>query len=262
MRKHRCAGIVLLLLLPLPLIADVLILVPGYQSGGNSWRVQGVVQTLVTRGWTDGGNFLLGPDGVRLNVPPTSGSQHVYTVELPTEAALPVQGSYLTRYINTVKRIHPDEKIILAGHSAGGVLARYIMVTQPALNISTLVTIASPHSGTVAANVASVISNSPAAWMAPLFGLSTINRSRDLYRELGRPDSNNLLGWLNTRQHPRARYISIIHLNDEWVDATSQDMNKIPALMGKSLVLTAATGHALGPEDGVMLANLLSSSEK
>ncbi len=259
MLKKLILTLVLLFSLPFNAFADVLVLVPGYLNGGYSWRMQGITQSLVANGWSDGGNFILGPNGVRLDLPPAASKHRFYSVELPGEAPLPIQANYLNNYIDAVQAMHPGEKMILAGHSAGGVLARYIMVTRPTLNIDTLITIASPHSGTDAAEVAKLISDSPASWIAPLFGLNTINRSRDLYRDLGRPDGTNLLSWLNTRQHPKANYISVIHLNDEWVDAGSQDMNNIPVLAGKSTVVTTNTGHSLNPADGVLLANVLAN---
>ena len=190
-------------------------------------------------------------------MPPASSNHRFYTVELPSEAPLPHQAGYLNTYIDAVRAIHPDEPLIMAGHSAGGVLARYVMVTRPTLKVDTLVTIASPHSGSDAAELGETIANSPAAWMAPLFGANTINRSRGLYRDLGKPDGGNLLSWLNTRQHPKARYVSVIRPNDEWVDARSQDMNMVPGLAGRSTVVTSTGKHSLNPDDGVLLVNLL-----
>ena len=250
-------ALVMLFALPLNAVADILVLVPGYLNGGHTWRVHGITQHLVANGWSDGGNFILGPDGVRLDVPPAASKHRFYTVELPSEAPLPIQANYLNNYLDAVSAMHPGEKMILAGHSAGGVLARYIMVTRPALKIDTLITIASPHSGSDAAEVGEMISNSPAGWMAPLFGLDTLNRSGDLYHDLGRPDATNLLGWLNTRQHPKANYISVIHLNDEWVEPASQDMNNVPVLAGKSRVISVIGGHSLNTGDGALLTRVL-----
>jgi len=262
MSKNIIFSLFILLALPLNAVADVMILVPGYLSSGHSWRTHGIAQNLATNGWSDGGNFVLGPRGPQLDLPLSSDTNRFYTVELPSEAPLPVQASYLSHYINAVRVIHPDEKIILAGHSAGGVLARFAMVSRPELKVDTLVTIASPHSGSDMAELGSTIANSPAAWMAPLFGMNTINRSGGLYRDLSRPDAGNLLGWLNTRQHPKARYVSIIRPNDRWVDVRSQDMNLVPGLAGRSAVVTSSGGHSLNPIDGVLLANILANKPK
>jgi len=257
MSKKTFLSLVMLLALPLNALADVLILVPGYLNGGHSWRSHGITSSLVSNGWSDGGNFVLGPQGPQLDLPPASRSNRFYTVELPNEAPLPIQAGYLNKYIDSVRVLHPEERLIMVGHSAGGVLARYIMVSRPTIKVDTLVTIASPHSGSDAAELGSSIANSPASWMAPMFGMNTINRSSGLYHDLGRPDGGNLLGWLNTRQHPQARYISVIRPNDKWVDARSQDMNMVPGLAGRSTVVTSAGSHELNPGDGVLLSNIL-----
>ena len=260
MSKKLILSLFMLFALPLNAVADVLILVPCYLNGGHTWRSHGITQSLVANGWSDGGNFVLGPQGARLDLPPASGGNRFYTVELPSEAPLPHQAGYLNTYIDAVRVIHPEERLILAGHSAGGVLARYVMVTRPTVKVDTLVTIASPHSGSDAAELGETIANSPAAWMAPLFGANTINRSRGLYHDLGRPDGGNLLGWLNTQPHPKARYVSVIRPNDEWVDARSQDMNMVPGLAGRSTVVASTGKHELNPGDGVLLLNILAKN--
>lgn len=257
MSKKLLLGLFMLLALPVSAVADVLILVPGYLNGGHSWRTHGITQSLLASGWSDGGNFILGPQGPRLDVPPASSGKRFYSVELPNEAPLPQQATYLNTYIDAVRAMHPKDHLILAGHSAGGVLARYVMVTRPTVKVDTLITIASPHSGSDAAEVGEGIANSPASWVAPLFGANTLNRSRGLYRDLGRPNAGNLLGWLNTQPHPKARYVSVIRPNDEWVDAMSQDMNRVPALAGRSAVITSTGEHELNPGDGLLLVNIL-----
>lgn len=260
MSKKLILTLFMLFALPLHAVADVLILVPGYLNGGHSWRTHGITQSLVAHGWSDGGNFILGPQGARLDLPPASSRHRFYTVELPSEAPLPHQAGYLNSYLDAVRVIHPEERLILAGHSAGGVLARYVMVSRPTVKVDTLVTIASPHSGSDAAELGETIANSPAAWMAPLLGMNTINRSRGLYHDLGRPDAGNLLGWLNTQPHPAARYVSVIRPNDEWVDARSQDMNMVPGLAGRSKIVASTGKHELNPGDGVLLVNILAKN--
>lgn len=262
MRRGQFSTLLFLLVLPLAAFADALVLVPGYLSGGHTWRAHGITHGLAASGWQDGGNLTPGPDGPHLDITPQAGGNRFYTVELPSEAPLPVQASYLNAYLDAIRAIHADEPMILAGHSAGGVLARYVMVSRPELKVDALVTIASPHSGSDAAEMGELIADSPMAWFAPMMGMDTINRSRDLYRDLGRPDGWNLLGWLNTHPHPQAHYVSIVHPNDEWVDAPSQDMNRVPALAGRSQVLASAGGHELNPADGILLSRLLADLDR
>jgi len=262
MSRKLFISLAMLFAMPLNVMADVLIMVPGYLSNGHTWRAHGITHSLVANGWTDGGNFVLGPKGPQLDVPAAASDKRFYTVELPSEAPLPLQAQYLNTYLDAIRVIHPDDDLILAGHSAGGVLARYVMVTRPSNNVDTLITIASPHSGSDAAEVGQAIANSPVSWFAPMFGANTINRSRGLYHDLGRPDGNNLLGWLNTRQHPQARYVSIVRSGDEWVDARSQDMNMVPALRGRSSARVTQGKHELHPADGVVLASVLAELSK
>ena len=83
MSKKLILSLFMLFALPLNAVADVLILVPGYLNGGHTWRSHGITQSLVANGWSDGGNFVLGPQGARLDLPPASSSHRFYTVELP-----------------------------------------------------------------------------------------------------------------------------------------------------------------------------------
>ena len=262
MYKKLILSLTILFAMPLSAVADVLILVPGYLSNGHTWRTHGITHSLVANDWTDGGNFVLGPKGPQLDLPAATSKKRFYTVELPSEAPLPLQAQYLNTYIDSVRAIHPDENLTLAGHSAGGVLARYVMVTRPSHKVDALITIASPHSGSDAAEAGKAISNSPVGWFAPMFGANTINRSRGLYHDLGRPSGNNLLGWLNTRQHPQASYVSIVRNGDEWVDASSQDMNRVPALRGRSSVRVTQGKHSLHPGDGILLVHVLAELSK
>jgi alpha-beta hydrolase superfamily lysophospholipase len=50
--------------------------------------------------------------------------------------------------VNTITVQYPDESIILAGHSAGGLAARAALVRHDLKNANRLVSIASPHMGT------------------------------------------------------------------------------------------------------------------
>jgi len=109
MLNRSILALIMLFTLPLNAMADALILVPGYLNGGYSWRTHGITQNLVTNGWSDGGNFVLGPNGVRVDLPPTSNSHRFYSVELPSEAPLPLQANYLNNYIDAVQIMHPNE---------------------------------------------------------------------------------------------------------------------------------------------------------
>jgi len=262
MTRKLILALAFLFAMPVAAISDVLVLVPGYLSYGHTWRDHGSVNGLLANGWEDGGNIAAGPAGPVFDRRPESGGKRFYTVELPSEAPLRVQLGYLDSYINKLRETHPDERLLLAGHSAGGVLARYFMVTHPDIKVDALVTIASPHSGSEAAELGEFIGNTPMSWFAPMFGLDTLNRSHELYRDLGEPDPWSLLGWLNTQPHPVSRYISVIRPGDDWVETWSQDMNRVPALAGHSLVVPSPGDHELNPVDGVLLSSLFASIDQ
>jgi pimeloyl-ACP methyl ester carboxylesterase len=231
------------------------VLVHGYLADGSNWRFSGIVAALQAAGIADGGNwFPHGPPPIS----PYQSERYVYTVTLPSEAPLPVQAQWLDFYLRSIQHRHPDNDLILVGHSAGGVVARLVMVSSN-LPIQGLITIASPHLGTDKAELGAQLSNSPWSWIAPFFGLDTINRSEGLYWDLVREYPATPLFGLNRQPHPdNAFYVSIIRIgDDEWVPPYSQDMNNVPALRGRSLTITTGGTHSLHPADGPLLVSLL-----
>ena len=246
--------------------AQTVILVQGYLGSAGSWRASGITVALQQGGWPDGGHLRAASGGgilhygKRLNT-----TRRFFTIDLPTEAPVALQASILSRYIAFARRLYPAQPVMIVAHSAGGVVARFVMVTNRAASISSLITIASPHLGTQIAQLGSAIANSPISWFAPMFGANTINRSAQLYNDLSPERPGNLLGWLNRQPHPPARYISVIRVRDvrnpnqgdNLVYGWSQDMNTVPALRGKARTLFSPGTHDLRPSDGPLLANLL-----
>jgi len=207
------------------------VLIHGYLGDDRSWHANGIVAAL---------------------------QRHdTYTVNLPSEAPLVVQAQYLDVYLRHIKAKHPQNSLILVGHSAGGVVARLVMV-KSGIAIQGLITISSPHLGTDKAELAYNISNSPLAWIAPFFGLNTLNRSRDLYQDLIREHPSSLIFWLNRQPHPKAFYASIVRVKgDKWVAPYSQDLNDVPALHGLATTITSVGTHYLQPADAIVLVDLL-----
>ncbi len=243
-------------LLPTFVGAEILVLVHGYLSEGNIWRATGIAQTLDQAGWQDQGELF--PDGIWAVKPSTSQTAGLlYTANLPSEAPLPVQAEGLAYYLYQLRKRHPDHDFVLIGHSSGGVIARLTLLTH-SLPISAVITIASPHLGTDKAELGRWLSDSPAGWFAPLLGLSTLNRSHDLYLDLMREHPSTPLFWMNRQPHPPIFYASIVRAaGDRWVPPYSQDLNDVPALRGKALTLVTAADHSLHPADAVSLLSLL-----
>ena len=176
------------------------------------------------------------------------------------------QVAFLERYLDFVKARHGDARLYLAGHSAGGVLARLYMVRHPKAGVDGLITIASPHLGSELAELGNALGNSPLSWVTPLLGLGTVNRSQGLYYDLNRPHPGNLLHWLNAQPHPKARYVAVIREaglpigpGDGVVPSWSQDLNQVPALRGRAAVVPTGGAHSLRIEDGALIADLLAS---
>ncbi len=263
--RLHCLFAILLWGLSLGTQAAVLVLVPGYLGDGGSWRESGVTTVLGGAGWADGGHLGMGPRGVLVRGRSPASPRTLYTLSLPTEAPLLMQARYLTAYLDVLHKRHPDETLLLAGHSAGGVVARLGMVQNPESAVAVLITLASPHLGTQSAELGAMAGQSPLAFMAPMLGGNTLNRSQGLYRDLARERPNSLLYWLNRQQHPHAVYVSIVRkddsllgLGDMVVPDWSQDMNNVQALRGRSRTLQVAGGHELEGSDGALLARILS----
>jgi pimeloyl-ACP methyl ester carboxylesterase len=258
MNWRNLSGLLITLLLTSPSFAgQTVVLVHGYLADGSTWRTTGIVYALQQLGWQDAGHLL--PQGpLTTPLPPSPRERYLYTVTLPSEAPLPVQAQWLDFYLHQVRERHPDNELILIGHSAGGVVARLSMVAS-GIPIRGLITIASPHLGTDKAEFGTWLSNSPFSWVAPFVGLNTINRSEGLYWDLVREHPATPLFWLNRQPHPQqAFYISIVRVaGDEWVAPYSQDLNDVPALRGRALTVTTASNHNLHPADGPLLADLL-----
>jgi pimeloyl-ACP methyl ester carboxylesterase len=191
-----------------------------------------------------------------------------YAVDLPSEAPVLLQVFQLNQMLEMIASSHPGEPIILAGHSAGGVVARTALVRGNHPAVSALITIASPHLGTVRAEQALDATDIPfpLSMVTDFFGgdvYDTAMRSRSLYVDLVRPQPGTLLYWLNAQPHPDIHYFSLVRgsaqagWGDYIVPAYSQDMNNVPALRGRSTMVNVPVEHGLTPLDGSVLVNLL-----
>jgi pimeloyl-ACP methyl ester carboxylesterase len=249
----------------------VLVLVHGWAAGADTWRHSGVVAQLQNAGWTDAGTLHAGPVGV-VHYPPFGrrGEHSLYTAQLPAQAPLPRQSDLLTAQLTLLSQRHPGERLILAGHSAGALVARLVAVTRRPPGLDTLVSIAAPNLGTPRAiQGLQLVDERPFFCPGPGFDLFKQLLGGDGYRYLR--DSRAALQdmtphaltlWLNVQPHPDIRYLAIIHQlpgqdGDDLVPAASQDLNRVPALAGRARSLVLPASHGLSPLDGRMLGRLL-----
>jgi triacylglycerol lipase len=249
--------------------ADVLVLIHGYLSSAQSWDASGITAVLEHAGWHRAGVFVAGPAGLRLaSVQGGPAKNKVYVVDLPSEAPVPIQAYQLRQILQAINQMHPDDSIILVGHSAGGVVARAVLVFGEVNNVKALITIASPHLGTYRAEEALDATDIPFPFsiVTDFFGgeaFDTARRSRGLYMDLVRPRPGSFLFWLNNQKHPDIRYVSIVRSEatimsgDYIVPGYSQDMNNVPALHGKASRIAVGTRHGLETIDGNVIVNLL-----
>ena len=264
----RTCVLTLQVLLSSPAFSQQLVLIQGYLGQPSSWSDSGIAQLLDANGWKYAGEFVYASDGARLLVPPPHPDQRrsadqFYRVALPTESSIQSQAYFLTAYLKILRNRFPAQKIILVGHSAGGVLARYVMVRSPELNIGKLITIASPHLGTESAQLGRIVGNSPLALFAPFVGANTINRSQGLYQDLLPEMPHRFLYWLNRQPHPEAEYISVVKDNkalqvgDYIISKESQHLENVYSLrhFAKSYVVHGS--HGLSREDGGFILNLI-----
>ena len=249
--------------------ADVLVLIHGYLASAESWEVSGINNILNANGWKRGGLITSMPASSQFYQAPGKDAENkVYVVDLPADAPIVIQTDQFLAMMQTIQQLHPDEPVILLGHSAGGVVARMALIRGNLQNVKTLITIASPHIGTTRANEAlSATDESGMFGFAKSFfggrGYDTLRQSRGLLFDLAHPAPGSLLYWLNAQQHPDINYISVVRLNrvgfagDELVPGYSQDMNNVPSIHGSSHTVMTPAGHTLVTQDGSTIVEIL-----
>jgi len=260
-----------------PLRADVVVLVHGWGANADTWLHSGVSQVLDKNGWQRAGVITATPDGgvyhiPAFNAPGTTAIKRkhkVYRAHLPAEAPLQIQAAHLYSELMFIKQQHADDKVILIGHSAGGVVSRMVLVNPAAPEIDTLITIASPHLGTSRAiQGLDIIYEKPFFCPGPGIsflkdtvggdGYQYLKHSQGALVDLTPSSPGSLIGWLNQQPHPVINYHSIIRQQgDELVPAFSQDLNQVSQLKGKSKVHLTLASHELNPLDGQLIVNIL-----
>lgn len=253
--------------------ADIALLLHGYMSDAGSWERSGITATLHQQGWGRGGIFLYSPTGLTLSPGQSASAKTFYTMQIPFNAPAMFQADWLQTALRQLSQRHPGEKITLVAHSAGGVVARLALVRYGAGQINRLITIAAPHLGTDRAIQALNATDNSGMfgfikeWFvrdsvgSPVY--NTLESSRGILLDLVPPAPGTLLYWLNGQKHPAIEYVSIVRsgghgfAGDMIVPAISQDMNRIPALQGKSRIVVHTHGHELSPADGQLLIKLL-----
>lgn len=240
-------------------VRDVIVLVPGYLGRPGNFAAAGVLGPLLASGWRDGGAVLATGWGATFTAEPLRAPRVVYQVGLPSDQGVAVQAQWLDMLVRAIAARHPQARVHLVGHSAGGIVARFLVVTRRLREVATVVTVASPNGGSELAELGRLIGESPLGWMTPLFGLPDFREGSALFRDLERSQPGTLLGWLNVQPHPDIRWVSIVRAADEWVAPWLQDLGRIAPLRGRVETLVSPAGHALTPNDGTLLAAIFAA---
>lgn len=255
--------ILLLTLIPTVLSAKTLVLIHGYMEDGMVWRNQAVTVPLLQNHWLDGGTLTMRPDGIQkysLSKSIPLKRDVFYTVELPWTASIDQQAQFLSRYL---AKIYADrhQEISLVGHSNGGLVARYTLLSQLNIPINALISIATPHLGSPLAQLANLAHKTPLNELSQFAGSTLLDDSNRLFKQLRPEKPHNFLYWLNHQTHPNIPYLSIIRNNttllphkfDYIVPPYSQNMNKVFALRNKSATFSINKNHSLSSIDGRLI---------
>lgn len=253
--------------------ADVLLLIHGYQGNVMSWERSGVSPLLQQFGWKRAAVLIATPVGIQpIQMKWQNADNKVVFLQMNSEVQLLGQANVVTGAMRWINDRYPSEPIIIVGHSLGGVAARLALVKNGASNVKALITIASPHLGTVLAyrGLEELDDPLPIRMMKEFFGGSTydtLQRSKGLLHDIVPEVPGKILYWLNTRQHPPIRYFSIVRttvngmLGDPIVPGHSQDMANVQAIGKKSTRIIQGFSHWLTVLDGYALVNILDQME-
>jgi len=248
--------------------ADVMLLIHGYQGTVFSWENSAVANVLHQFGWKRGAVLLGAPMGL-IPIPLEWQDEENKTINLQLNSEMPLmmQANVVTAAIRWINDRYPGDKIVIVGHSLGGVVARLALVRHGAPNVKALITIASPHLGTALAyrGLDEIDDPFPINKIKEYFGgeeYDMLQRSRGLLHDIVPAIPGRLLYWLNTRQHPDIKYFSVVRssvtgaLGDPLVSGFSQDMANVPAIGDRSTRLIQGFTHWLNILDGYALINI------
>lgn len=262
----------------LPLKADVIVLVHGWYSNPDTWLASGIVHQLQSQGWQDAGVVAATPSGIWHRTDLGGGPNKVYRASLPSEAPLQVQAGQLLAELRFIAEQNSNQRLILVGHSAGGLVARLALLNPAAPRIDVFITISTPNLGTTRALEGLDIAHGK-PFFCPGPGVDFIKEmvGGDQYRylrastgvlvDLVPAEPGSLVDWMNHQSYPPIDFHAIVKVlpgsdGDDVVPAFSQDLGRVPALQGKVQLHVLRGPHTLVPTDGQLLAQIVRKNPK
>lgn len=251
------------------LAGDSVIFIHGLVGNANSWAKQNIPNILSRDGWQiAGGAFYDYRYGIYLKEQAGIGDKNLFLLTIPSRASIRYQAKVVEDILERITELAPEDNLHLVGHSAGGVVARLIVVNRHFPQIKSLITIATPHFGTRRAEMALDLVDLPFPLnlMAETSGgreYDEFQDTKDLFRDLVRPRPGTFLHWLNWQPHPDINYYSIVRKQksvvsqDFMVPSLSQNMALLPMLHNRTKTYFIGHSHFLNAKDGFALKRIL-----
>lgn len=236
------------------------IFIPGLGFDGKYWSESKIFSILINKAYlTYGGDFKIKIVGKNIQIEDTKiKPANIYTISFSnTELAITQQGRELSVVINRVKELNKVKKVILIGHSMGGLAAReYLQSNYYANDVATYMSIGTPHLGSNFRVQNPVLELIPKKIRDKVW---KVDIKSDAVRDL-RPNSIYLNGGLESTS-PDEYYSKdinlngktndlIIGLNDFKARPLPKDVKYVCIVGGGNLLLT--TGLADKYSDGIV----------
>ncbi len=254
-----------------PLKADILLLIHGFQSDMSTWQRAGIIDVLEQHGWQKTDYLMATRQGiVPFQTPEKITQKKIVNLQLSSTVQLRYQANMVTAALHHLADVYPDDKVIIVGHSLGGLTARLSLVKNGEFQVKALITIASPHLGTDLARLGmqELDSNIISRWMKRVFGggkFQMLEKSAPVLYDILPEYPGNMLHALNRQPHPSIHYFSVVRsfkngrLGDVIVPGYSQDMHSVNTIRRASQRILQGHSHELSRQDGYSILNALQS---
>lgn len=249
--------------------AEILLLVHGFQSDMFTWQRAGIITVLEQHGWQKTDYLIAANKGiVPLHTPEKIPEKKIVSLQLPSNIQLRTQANMFTAALHHLADQYPNESVIIAGHSLGGLTARLSLVKNGVFQVKGLITIAAPHLGTDLAmmGMQELNDNVMSKWFKRMFGggrYQMLEDSAPVIYDILPARPGNMLYALNQQPHPNIKYISVVrsypngYLGDNIVPGYSQNMHSVAAIGQGSTRILQGTRHDLTKQDAYSLLNAI-----